>query len=151
MKTQLRKQTIVFEPTPAQKKFYEDQYASVTFVESIPCIKVKVSGVPHSSEHFQYVHSKLLECIHTEVENYCRLHMLTDNTKAGLVLEEDIEFYKANVLPAMEKAGIRYHAIVLPESLFVRLIANQNNLSTRKITVEYFNTISGACKWLRNR
>jgi hypothetical protein len=151
MKTLLKKQPTVFEPTPAQKKFYEDQYASVTFVESIPCIKVKVSGVPHSSEHFQYVHTKLLECIHTEIENYCRLHLLTDNTKAGLVLEEDIDFYKMNVLPAMEKAGIRYHAIVLPESLFVRLIVNQTNLSTKKIKVEYFNTISGACKWLRNR
>ena len=151
MKTLLKKQPIVFEPTHAQKKFYEDQYASVTFVESIPCIKVKVSGVPHSSEHFQFVHGKLLECIHTEIENYCRLHLLTDNTKAGLVLEEDIDFYKMNVLPAMEKAGIRYHAVVLPESLFVRLIVNQTNLSTKKITVEYFNTISGACKWLRNR
>lgn len=147
----IEKKQSVFEPTPAQKKFFEDQYASVTFVESIPCIKVKVSGVPHSSEHFQFVHGKLVECIHAEVENYCRLHMLTDNSKAGLVLEEDIEYYKLNVIPAMEKAGIRFHAIVLPESQFVRFVANQNDLSTRKIKVEYFNTVSGASKWLRHR
>jgi hypothetical protein len=151
MKTILKSTPGISEPTAAQKKFYEDQYAMVSFVESIPCIKVKFSGVPHSSEHYQFVHLKLLECIHSEIENYCRLHLLTDSTKAGLVLEEDIEFYKVNVIPAMEKAGIRYHAVVLPESLFVRFIINQTSLSTKKLKVEYFNTVSGACKWLRNR
>jgi hypothetical protein len=151
MKTILKSRPGILEPTAAQKKFYEDQYAMVSFVESIPCIKVKFSGVPHSSEHYQFVHLKLLECIHLEIENYCRLHLLTDSSKAGLVLEEDIEFYKVNVIPAMEKAGIRYHAVVLPESLFVRFIINQTSLSTKKLKVEYFNTVSGACKWLRNR
>jgi hypothetical protein len=151
MKTLVKKSPSVFESTPVLKKFYEDQYASVSFVESIPCIKVRLSGVPHSSEHYQFVHTKLVECINLEVDKYCRLHLLTDNTKAGLVLEEDIEFYKMNILPAIEKAGIRYHAIVLPESLFVRLIIHDINLSTKKIKVEYFNTISGACKWLRHR
>lgn len=123
----------------------------VSFVESIPCIKVRLSGVPHSSEHYQFVHTKLLECIQSEIENYCRLHLLTDSSKAGLVLDEDMTFYKTNIVPAMEKAGIRYHAVVLPESLFVRLMINQTDLSTRKLKVEYFNTVSGACKWLKHR
>ena len=139
------------EPTATQKKFYEDQYAMVSFVESIPCIKVKISGVPHSSEHYQFVHSKLLEFINAERDNYCRLHLLTDSTKAGIVLDEDMTYYRMNVIPAIEKAGIRYHAIVLPESLFARLFINENTLSTKKLQVEYFNTISGACKWLRHR
>jgi hypothetical protein len=147
----LRSHSAIAEPSAPQKKFYEDQYAMVSFVESIPCIKVKISGVPHSSEHYQYVHIKLLECINSEMENYCRLHLLTDSTKAGLVLEEDLEYYQMNVIPALEKAGIRYHAVVLPESLFVRLIVNQTSLSTKKLKVEYFNTVSGASKWLRNR
>src|SRR5687768_13005912 len=116
MNTSLKPSPAITEPTAAQKKSYEDQYAMASSVQSIPCIKVKFSGVPHSSEHYQFVHLKLLECIHSEMENYCRLHLLTDSTKAGLVLEEDIEFYKVNVIPAMEKAGIRYHAVVLPES-----------------------------------
>ena|SRR5688500_8099210 len=139
------------EPSANQKKFYEDQYAMVSFVESIPCIKVKLSGVPHSSEHYQFVYLKLLEVINAEIENYCRLHLLTDSSKAGLVLEEDISHYKMNVIPAIERAGIRYHAIVLPESLFGRLFVQQTSFSTKKLKVEYFNTISGACKWLKNR
>jgi hypothetical protein len=151
MKALVKRKPEIQEPTPTQKKFYEDQYALVSFVESIPCIKVKLSGVPHSSEHYQFVHIKVLEFIHAEIDNYCRLHLLTDNSKGGLVLEEDIDYYKMNVIPAMEKAGIRYHAIVLPESLFVRLLINQSALSTKKLKVEYFNTISGACKWLRHR
>lgn len=151
MKTMLKSTHEVWEAAVAPKKFYEDQYALVSFVESIPCIKVKLSGVPHSSDHYQFVHGKLLECIQTEMENYCRLHLLTDSSKAGLVLEEDMDYYRLNVIPAMEKAGIRFHAVVLPESLFVRFIINQTSLSTKKIKVEYFNTISGASKWLRNR
>jgi hypothetical protein len=151
MKTTIKEKPALREPVASQRKFYEDQYAMVSFVESIPCIKVKISGVPHSSEHYQYVHTKLLEVIHSEVENYCRLHLLTDSTKAGLVLEEDLDYYLANVIPAIEKAGIRYHAIVIPESLFGRLFIHQTSMSTKKLKVEYFNTISGACKWLKNR
>ena len=151
MKTIVNSRTVLREPSATQKKFYEDQYAMVSFVESIPCIKVKISGVPHSSEHYQFVHSKLLEFINAERDNYCRLHLLTDSTKAGIVLDEDMTYYRMNVIPAIEKAGIRYHAIVLPESSFARLFINENTLSTKKLQVEYFNTISGACKWLRHR
>jgi hypothetical protein len=151
MKTITKERFAVREPGTTQKKFYEDQYAMVSFVESVPCIKVKLSGVPHSSEHYQYVHSKLLEFIHSEIENYCRLHLLTDSTQAGLVLEEDLTYYKMNVMPAIEKAGIRYHAIVIPQSLFARLFFHEISLSTKKLKVAYFNTISGACKWLKHR
>lgn len=151
MKTMIKERTGIKEPNSTQKTYYEDQYAMVSFVESIPCIKVRLSGVPHSSDHYQFVHLKLLEFIQSEIENYCRLHLLTDSSKAGLVLEEDLTYYKMNILPAIEKAGIRYHAIVLPESLFGRLFIHEASLSTKKLKVEYFNTISGACKWLRNR
>jgi hypothetical protein len=151
MTVKLKEKIGSFDPPIHQKKFYEDQYAVVSFVESVPCIKIKVSGVPHSSEHYQFVQSRVLETIQLEKDHYCRLHMLTDNSKAGIVLNEDIEFYNSQIIPQMEKAGIRYHAIVLPESNLVRLFVNQTSLSTKKLQVEYFNTVSGACKWLRHR
>ena len=147
----LRERIALLDPPVHQKKFYEDDYAIVSFVESVPCIKIKLSGVPQSSEHYQKVQSKVLESINVEKDHYCRLHMLTDSLKAGIVLNEDIDFYKNLIIPQMEKAGIRYHAIVLPESQLVRLFFNQTLLSTRKLQVEYFNTVSGACKWLRHR
>jgi hypothetical protein len=150
MKTMVQK-TLIKDPTPVQKKFYEDQYAMVSFVESIPCIKMKLSGVPHSSDHYQFVNSMLLEFIHREIDNYCRLHLLTDSSKAGVVLHEDLNYYKMNVIPALERAGIRYHAIVLPESFIARMLVNETSFSTKKLKVEFFNTLSGACKWLRNR
>jgi hypothetical protein len=151
MKTLVKEKPMLREPSPAQKKFYEDQYAKVSFVESIPCIKVKLSGVPRCSEHYQFVNTKLVEFIQSEIANYCRLHLLTDSTDAGMILEEDMMYYRMNIIPALEKAGIRYHAVVLPESFIARLFVNQTSLSTKKLKVEYFNTISGACKWLRNR
>jgi hypothetical protein len=133
------------------KKFYQDEYVLISFVESVPCIKVKVTGVPQSSEHFQFVQRKVVEAVLLEKDNYCRLHMLTDNVNAGIVLNEDMDFYKYEILPQIEKAGIRYHAIVLPESNLVRNFMNSITLSTKKIEVEYFSTVSGASKWLRHR
>jgi hypothetical protein len=135
----------------ARATLYKDEYAMVSFVESIPCIKLKLDGVPHSSEHYQFVHTKLLEFISGESKNYFQLHLLTDSSKAGLVLDEDMSYYKMNVAPALEKAGIRYHAIVLPKSLIVRLMINQIGLSTKKLKVAYFNSLIGASKWLKNR
>src|SRR5215203_25772 len=137
MKINLRTKTATLDSPTAVKKFYEDEYAMLSFVESVPCIKVRLSGVPHSSDHFQFVYGKLIDYIQTEIIHYCRLHMLTDNSKAGLVLDEDVLFYKEKVIPEMEKAGIRYHAVVLPESTFLRMVINDISLSTKKIKVEY--------------
>ncbi len=151
MTVKVRERIDLFDPPVHQKKFYEDEYATVSFVESVPCIKIKVSGVPQSSEHYQRVQSMVIESINKEKDHYCRLHMLTDNSKAGIVLNEDIDFYRQQIIPQLEKAGIRYHAIVLPESNLVRMFFNQAPMSTKKLQVEYFNTVSGACKWLRHR
>ena len=131
--------------------FYEDQYASVSVVESVPCVKIKLSGFPTGSDHYQFVQSKLLETIRDQVSKYCRLHLLTDSTEAGLVLDEDITYYKMNIIPAMEEAGIRYHAIVLPQNFFARWIRNQTAFSSRKLKVEYFDNVLSAFKWLKRR
>jgi hypothetical protein len=149
MKTQVKSVTTDTFVTP--KKFFEDEYASVSFVESVPCVKLTLSGVPHSSEHFQFVHGKVLEFVNLEVDNYCKLHLLTDSTHSGLVLQEDIFFYQTYILPALEKAGIRYHGIVLPQSILGKLMLRDVSLSTKKLKVEFFNNVSGACKWLKNR
>lgn len=141
---------LVSEPVQAPKKFYEDRYATLSFEDAIPCVKIKLSGVPQSSEHYQFVQQKLIESVQTGMENFVRLHLLTDSSKAGLVLEEDIRYYQANIIPALEKAGIRYHAIVLPDSLIVRVITHQTEPSTKKLRIEYFTTLRGAHAWLKH-
>jgi len=134
-----------------RKKFYEDQYASLSVVESIPCVKVKLSGFPSGSDHYQYVQEKLLETIRDQATNYCKLHLLTDNTEAGLVLDEDMTYFKSNIIPAMEEAGIRYHAIVLPQNFFGNVIKDQTSLGNRKLKVAYFDTVIHATKWLKKQ
>ena len=133
------------------KTLYQDQYASLTVVESIPCIKIKLFGFPLNSDHYQFVQSKLLEIIWNQINNFCRLHLLTDTTEAGLVLEEDISFYKNNIVPRLEDAGIRYHAIVLPQNFVARWIRNQTAISNRKLKVEYFEKLLDARRWLKKR
>lgn len=132
------------------KKFYEDEYASLSLVESIPCITATFSGVPRCSDHYKLVHLKLLQCIQVGILKYSRLHLLSDITKAGIVLEEDLTYYEMHVLPAIGKAGVRYHAIVLPESAFGKFLIRQVQLSTKKLRVECFNTVADAHKWLKH-
>ena len=134
-----------------KKTFYEDQYASVSVVESVPCVKVKISGFPQGSDHYQYVQTKLLETIRNQISNFCRLHLLTDNTEAGLVLDEDMTYFKSNIIPAMEEAGIRYHAIVLPQNFFAKVIKSQTAVPNRKLKVAYFDSVLGAFKWLKKQ
>ena len=134
-----------------KKTFYQDRYASVSVVESVPCVQVKLSGFPSGSDHYQFVQSKLLETIRNQISKYCRLHLLTDSTEAGLVLDEDMTYYKMNIIPAMEDAGIRYHAIVLPQNFFARWIRNETALSNRKLRVEYFDSVLSALRWLKKQ
>ena len=131
--------------------FYEDEYASVSVVESVPCVKIKLSGFPTGSDHYRFVQSKLLETIWNQINNFCRLHLLTDSTEAGLVLEEDIMYYKMNIIPRLEEAGIRYHAIVLPPNFVARWIRNQMDFSNRKLKVKFFDTLADARRWLKKR
>ncbi len=131
--------------------FYEDQYASLTVVESVPCVKIKLFGFPRGSDHYQFVQSKLLETIWNQINNFCRLHLLTDSSEAGLVLEEDIMYYKMNIIPKLEEAGIRYHAIVLPPNFVARWIRNQMALSNHKLKVEFFDKLRDARRWLKKR
>ena len=131
--------------------FYEDEYASVSVVESVPCVKIKLSGFPTGSDHYRFVQSKLLETIWNQINNFCRLHLLTDSTEAGLVLEEDIMYFKMNIIPRLEEAGIRYHAIVLPPNFVARWIRNQMEFSNRKLTVKFFDTLRDARRWLKKR
>jgi hypothetical protein len=56
-----------------------------------------------------------------EICKYPKLHMLTDSTIAGPVLDEDVTHFKSRVLPQMEKAGICNLAIVKPRSKFTQL------------------------------
>jgi hypothetical protein len=131
--------------------FYEDRYASFSVVESVPCVKVKLPGFPQGSDHYQFVQSKLLETIRNQIGNYCPLHLLTDSTEAGLVLEEDIAYFKTSIIPAIEAAGIRYHAIVLPQNFYALCIRNQTALPNGKVKVEYFESVLSAFKWLKKR
>ncbi len=132
-----------------KKAFYEDSYATIELDDSIPCIKLTLTGVPRYSEHYQFVQGKRLELMRKEIRNYPKLHMLTDSTNAGVVLDEDVAHFRLHVLPEMERAGIRYLAIVMPESKFTQLTIMEMTQNTRLMTVKYFESMREAKLWLR--
>jgi hypothetical protein len=131
------------------KPFYKDDYATVELDDSIPCIRLTLTGIPRHSEHYQLVQAKRLELIHREIKNYPKLHMLTDSRTAGPVLDDDVNHFKVNVLPEMEKVGIRFLAIVMPNNKFTQLTIREMTEDVRQIKVRYFDSMREARYWLR--
>jgi hypothetical protein len=128
--------------------FFKDDYATIELDDSIPCIKLTLDGVPRFSEHYRLVQSKRIELVNQEIRNYPRLHLLTDSRTAGPVLDEDVEFFKTEVLPAMEQAGIRYLAIVMPVSKFTQLTVKEMTEHAQVMTVRFFESMREARLWL---
>lgn len=131
------------------KPFFEDDYATVEFDETIPCVKVTLRGVPKSSEHYQLVQARRLELMVRQIGNYPKLHMLTDSSTAGPVLDEDVKHFKDSIMPAMEKAGVRYLAIVVPTNKFTQLTIREMTQDADVMKVRYFESLKEARQWLR--
>jgi hypothetical protein len=129
--------------------FFKDEYATIVLDDSIPCVKLTLNGVPRHSEHYHFIQSKRLELVNQEVRNYPKLHLLTDSRTAGPVLDEDVEHFKTYVLPAMERAGIRCLAIVMPSSKFTQLTIKEMTQHARVMSIRYFDSMREARLWLR--
>ena len=139
----------IFKTESMIKPFYKDEYATLELDDSIPCVKLTLEGIPRYSEHYQYVQQKRLQLIQQEIGNYPKLHMLTDSRTAGPVLDEDIDYFKANVRPEMEKLGIRYLAVVMPKSKFTRLSIKDMEEGVELMRVRNFESLREARSWLR--
>jgi len=131
------------------RPFFKDDYATVELDDSIPCIQITLRGIPKHSEHYQLIQHKRLELMRLEIRNYPKLHMLTDSRTAGPVLEEDVQLFKSTVMPEMEKAGIRYLAIVMPTNKFTQLTIRDMTQDSKSMTVRYFDSIQEARRWLK--
>lgn len=131
------------------KPYYKDEYATIELDDSIPCIKLTLEGLPRYSEHYHYVQAKRLELMRCEIKNYPKLHMLTDSRTAGPVLDEDVAYFKNSVMPEMEKAGVRYLAIVMPSNKFTQLTIKEMTQDAEVMKVQYFGSIRDARHWLR--
>jgi hypothetical protein len=131
------------------RPFFQDEYATIELDDAIPCIRLTLTGVPRYSEHYEMVQQKRLELMHREVKNYPKLHMLTDSRTAGPVLDEDVNHFKTRVMPEMEKAGVRYLAIVMPTNKFTQLTIRDMTEEVRVMTVRYFDSMREARAWLK--
>jgi len=105
--------------------------------------------LPRYSEHYQLVQQKRLELMQQEIKNYPKLHMLTDSRTAGPVLDEDVIHFRNSVMPEMEKAGVRYLAIVMPSNKFTQLTIKEMTEDARVMNVRYFSSMREARHWLR--
>jgi SpoIIAA-like len=147
--TQNRNQSQRF--MPAVTLYYQDEYATLELDESVPCVKLKLEGIPRFSEHYHLVQSKRLELMKEGLKRHKMLHMLTDSRAAGPVLEDDVNYFREKVLPEMERAGVRFLAIVMPTNVFTRMTIQDMTSNSNPITVKYFDSIREAREWLRSK
>src|SRR5690348_12972775 len=119
---------------PAVSLYYQDEYATIELDESVPCVKLKLDGMPRFSEHYQLVQAKRLECMREGMKRHKLLHMLTDSRTAGPVLEEDVSYFRDQVMPEMERAGVRYLAIAMPSNVFTRMTIQDMTSNTPMMT-----------------
>lgn len=145
------KRTVDQRFTPSVTLYYQDEYATIELDESVPCVKVKLDGMPRFSEHYHLVQSKRLELMHQGLRRHKMLHMLTDSRTAGPVLEEDVTYFREKVMPEMEDAGVRYLAIVMPSSLFTRMTIQEMTQNPRLMNIRYFESIREAREWLKSK
>jgi len=136
-------------PESMVNPFFKDEYATIELDESIPCIKLTLNGIPRYSEHYHFVQAKRLELMYEQIKNYPKLHMLTDSRTAGPVLDEDVAHFKTNVMPEMEKAGVRYLAIVMPKNKFTQLTIKEMTDNTEIMKVQSFESVRDARHWFR--
>jgi SpoIIAA-like len=136
---------------PAVTLYYQDEYATLELDESVPCVKLKLEGIPRFSEHYHLVQSKRLELMKEGLKRHKMLHMLTDSRAAGPVLEDDVNYFREKVLPEMERAGVRFLAIVMPTNVFTRMTIQDMTSNSNPITVKYFDSIREAREWLRSK
>ena len=136
---------------PSVTLYYKDDYATIELDESVPCVKVKLEGMPRFSEHYQLVQTKRLECMREGMKRHKLLHMLTDSRTAGPVLEEDVNYFREKVMPAMESAGVKYLAIVMPSNVFTRMTIKDMTSNLNTITVRYFDSVREAREWLKSK
>jgi hypothetical protein len=136
---------------PAVTLYYQDEYATLELDESVPCVKLKLDGMPRFSEHYQFVQTKRLELLREARKRHRMLHMLTDSRTAGPVLEEDVKYFREHVLPEMEKAGVKFLAIVMPTNVFTRMTIRDMTTNTNLITTRLFESIREAREWLRSK
>jgi hypothetical protein len=129
--------------------YYQDEYATIELDASVPCIQITLNGIPRFSEHYQLVQQKRLELMRREKANFPKLQMLTDSRTAGPVLDEDVHFFKENVMPAIEAAGIHYLAIVMPSNKFTQLTIREMTEGSGKVYVRYFDVLEEAKQWLK--
>jgi hypothetical protein len=136
---------------PAVTLYYQDEYATLELDESVPCVKLKLDGMPRFSEHYQLVQSKRLELMREGMKRHKLLHMLTDSRTAGPVIEEDVTYFREQVMPSMEAAGVRYLAIVMPSNVFTRMTIQDMTNNSHLITIRYFESTREAREWLRSK
>ena len=101
-----------------------------------------------------YLSSNSLREFQTEFINICqtlKVSKIISDTKQQKVIQiEDLEWMKYFVIPSMINSGVKYFAIVMPESTFGKLAMKSFADAANEITVKLFEDLLSAKEWISN-
>ena len=101
-----------------------------------------------------YLSSNSLREFQTEFIKICdnlKVSKIISDAKQQKVIQiEDLEWMKYFVIPGMINSGVKYLAIVIPESTFGKLAMKSFAEAANEITVNLFEDLLSAKEWILN-
>lgn len=135
-----------------EKVYYKDDYSTLAINEMMPCLFQKFKGTAHSSDHYKKVQDISIALVSEKLQHYKKLNMLIDSSEASSITEEDIEYYRNQVIPVLYNKGIRFIAYIPPSRRISRMIFSEvfSDLSLEKLVIQQFESAIEAKRWLRS-
>ncbi|HYF02632.1 MAG TPA: hypothetical protein VEC36_04605 [Patescibacteria group bacterium] len=132
--------------------YWEDSFARVTFERDVPAVMIQWLSYA-TSQQFRTAIKKELEAYEHFLREHKKLHWIAETTRMIGVGHEDIEWVASELNPRMYKAGLRYMAVVLPQSAFAKMSVDDYVQFTdqKQIEIRNFGNLSDAKSWLKTK
>lgn len=75
---------------------------------------------------------------------------LTDVSRMVGGYDSSKEWMQKEIMPLVIKAGLRYHAMVIPKNIFAKLSTNDYKMAVKDYEVQLFDDIDKAKAWLKS-
>ena len=128
--------------------YFESDYVNISWDPAIQAVIAVWNGYMGGSDKIQTGHGKIIEL----VKQQKAYKWLSDLSNLKVVDQSDQLWISTILTPLLIKVGIKFTAIVIPESPAARLSAKSviKNLKEGEITRETFPDLEEAKTWLRS-
>ena len=133
-------------------KLYATENGSIDFDPEVPCLISTYYGFIDSDD-FRSQGEYGLEMIQQKIRKYGRITWIGDLSKSEIFDDEDVEWTRQEWSLKAYNLGLRYRAVVLPESIFasmnVRDFLTRHSEQKGPLIIKTFPEIDSAKEWCK--